>query len=74
MIGKLVRETIGQAFPKCLDDSAVMSWPPHTQQEIFGTCLALIELAVHKLEASAPPLSHDVQDLTDSSEGQGAAT
>ena len=50
MMRKLVREALGQSFPKCLDDSAVMAWNSQTQQEIFGACLALIELAAQKLE------------------------
>ena len=50
MMRKLVREGLSQSFTKCLEDHAVLNWHQGTQQEILLSCLALVDLAVAKLE------------------------
>ena len=52
MIKKFLQDGLGAAFPKCLEDSAVLSWNLSTQRDIMRACIAFVELSAEKLKVS----------------------
>lgn len=50
MIKKFLQEGLSAAFPKCLEDNAVLTWNPATQRDILKACIAFMQLAAVKLK------------------------
>jgi hypothetical protein len=59
MMRKFLREGLGNAMSKCLDEIAVLGWPQGTQVDIMDACMNLVELAVAKLQVSDAPVWWD---------------
>ena len=50
MIQRLVKEAVPFAFDKALDDQALQRWANNVHWDIVGSCMALCDLAIAKLQ------------------------